>query len=216
MPPRCRLWMLGLCSLTAGAAISVGISFSRFAQQPAAPEANDHTPNYAVRIAAATERNSAEQGVPPEHASGAHQDVAQRDGQLDSVHHQTVLPAIAARMRDDPEPAPGHTSAVIPHPMDGTRTRMQAQHRLLAEIKGALAAQNFDRARSLLAQHDQQFDAAEAWQDLREGYQLISDCKQYPSPEARARGERFVSVQRGSTLRRAVRRACGVTRSSGL
>jgi hypothetical protein len=65
-------------------------------------------------------------------------------------------------------------------------------------------------ARALLDEHDRSFGPEEAWHDLREGYQVLIDCAEYPSEQTRARGRRFVDEQRGSTLRRRVRRACSI------
>lgn len=115
------------------------------------------------------------------------------------------------RPRDYPEPAPGShagSHAVVPHPLDEDRSRLQAQLRLFADVDEALREADFETARRLLAEHDRRFGEREAWSDLREGYQLIADCRQSPSDETRARGARFVNEQRGSTLRRKVRRAC--------
>ncbi len=108
---------------------------------------------------------------------------------------------------DHPDPAPGG-SGVVPHPLDEARRRTAEQHRLFSQVKQAIKAQRYAEARRLLQLHDSSFDAREAWQDLREGYQLIVDCRELGTEDARARGRRFVDEQRGSTLRRAVRRAC--------
>lgn len=110
--------------------------------------------------------------------------------------------------RDLPRPDPDHPGHVQPHPLDETRARFALQRQLFSQVKSALHDDDFDTARRLLQQHDTQFAATEAWGDLREGYQLIADCKQYADAASRERGQRFVEQRRGSTLRRAVRRAC--------
>lgn len=112
------------------------------------------------------------------------------------------------RARDLPDVSPSDPDKVIPHPIDEPRKRMTAQRQLFSQVKSALRASDYAAARSLLEQHDEDFSAEESWTDLREGYQLMLDCKQYPNDETRARGQRFVDEQRGSTLRRGVRRAC--------
>lgn len=114
--------------------------------------------------------------------------------------------------RDLPEPAPDHPGHVQPHPLDETRARFAQQRQLFSQVKSALHDDDFDTARRLLQQHDTQFAATEAWGDLREGYQLIADCKQYADAASRERGQRFVEQRRGSTLRRSVRRACSSVR----
>ena len=113
--------------------------------------------------------------------------------------------ATPAQDHPDESNTPGK---VIPHPLDQARLAQQEQSRLFADVKAAIAASDYASARELLETYDARFGADEAWSDRREGYQLISDCKQYPSDESRANGQRFVDEQRGSTLRRWVRRAC--------
>ena len=97
--------------------------------------------------------------------------------------------ATPAQDHPDESNTPGK---VIPHPLDQARLAQQEQSRLFADVKTAIAASNYASARELLETYDARFGADEAWSDRREGYQLISDCKQYPSDESRANGQRFV------------------------
>lgn len=85
---------------------------------------------------------------------------------------------------------------------------MQAQHRVFGDVDEALRGRRTDRARTLLEQHDRTFGEDEAWLDLREGYQLITDCMESDAATIRERARRFVDEERGSTLRRKVRRVC--------
>ncbi len=111
------------------------------------------------------------------------------------------------RPQDRPDES-SHPGKVIPHPIDDARLVQAEQRRLFMDVDAALEANDYTRARSLLTQYDARFVDDEAWSDKREAYQLIADCQEHASPQARANGQRFVDEQRGSTMRRAVRRAC--------
>lgn len=129
------------------------------------------------------------------------------------AHSNATLPltsksAAPQRQPDVPDAVEGKPGKVVPHPMDALRQRMAEQRRLFANVKQALASDDFARARELLVLHDVTFGAEESWTDLREGYERILDCQQQPGPESRASGQQFVDRERGSTLRRRVRRAC--------
>ncbi len=110
-----------------------------------------------------------------------------------------------------PAAAPVSISAaerVVPHPMTPARQRIAAQRRLFVRLDQALASRDFIEVRRLLALHDTQFSESEAWSDWRQGYERIADCQEHPGAASRAAGQRFVDEERGSRLRRRVRRAC--------
>ncbi len=109
---------------------------------------------------------------------------------------------------DYPDPAPGGDPGVVPHPIDEARLRITAQRALFTRLDDAIGNHDFRGARALLDEHDRTYGAGESWQDLREAYQLIIDCEQNPGTETSTRGRRFIDEQRGSTMRRRVRRAC--------
>jgi hypothetical protein len=85
---------------------------------------------------------------------------------------------------------------------------MEQQHQLFDQVEAAIEARDFDRARALLREHQSGFAPREAWTDVREGWLAIADCLQRPGAESTAQGRRFVEQERGSALRRRVRRAC--------
>lgn len=107
-----------------------------------------------------------------------------------------------------PWKAPSIAERVQAHPMTPARQRLSDQRRLFTRLDQAMARRDFAEARRLLARHDSEFREPEAWQDWRAGYQALTDCLEHPGAESTAAGQRFVDEQRGSTLRRRVRRAC--------
>ncbi|MCA9640843.1 MAG: hypothetical protein H6718_36145 [Polyangiaceae bacterium] len=104
--------------------------------------------------------------------------------------------------------APSIAERVQAHPMTPARQRLNDQRRLFTRVDQALARSDFTEARRLLARHDTDFSETDAWQDWRAGYHALTDCLEHPGAESTAAGQRFVDEQRGSTLRRRVRRAC--------
>ena len=116
---------------------------------------------------------------------------------------QRVNVSVHAAERVSPAPLPAE-----PHPPSAARARMAAQRGLFTRIENALAEHDFDRARDLLRRHETEFAGDDAWTDWREGFARIVDCLEYPGELSRAAGQRFVDVERGSTLRRRVRHAC--------
>jgi hypothetical protein len=107
-----------------------------------------------------------------------------------------------------PPPAGPLPGAAEPHPITPERLRMEEQHQLFDQVAAAIQALQFDRARALLHEHQERFSDAEAWTDLHEAWRVIADCLEYPGPQSKARGLRFVDQERGSSMRRRVRRAC--------
>ncbi|MCA9628843.1 MAG: hypothetical protein KC766_14290 [Myxococcales bacterium] len=108
-------------------------------------------------------------------------------------------------------PPPGRiapTRHLEPHPLSSARARIDAQRRLFTRVEQAITGNDFPEARRLLDLHAAEFGGADAWKDWRTGYQRVVDCLDRPTDESRAAGQRFVDEQRGSRLRRRVRRAC--------
>jgi hypothetical protein len=99
-------------------------------------------------------------------------------------------------------------ATVEPHPITPERLRLEQQHHLFDEVEAAVQARQFDRARSLLREHQARIPDPEAWTDVREAWQTIADCLERRDAQAKARGQRFVDEERGSSMRRRVRRAC--------
>lgn len=172
------------------------------------PEMGTAASSHALELAAPSEGARAPEGS--EASKRALQGIASvASSEPIATERSAGRPSVAPeRPRDDPDPAPGRPDHVIPHPMDPRRERMQAQLRVFSEVDRALRERRPESARALLEQHDRAFGDDEAWLDLREGYQLITDCMESDTATIRERARRFVNEERGSTLRRKVRRAC--------
>jgi hypothetical protein len=93
-----------------------------------------------------------------------------------------------------------------PHPHTPAHERIYRENHLLGQLSGAMDQQDLDGLRHLLRQYREEFP--EDSHRLQDGYALIADCLEAPSPATRARAERHWREQRGSTLRRYVRRHC--------
>jgi hypothetical protein len=103
---------------------------------------------------------------------------------------------------------PNPDAAVLPHPLSPERLRDSEQLALFGQVHDAIRQRDATRARELVREHRARFPGDEQWRDHVEAYEIIADCIEYPGPESRAAGQRFVDEQRGSTMRRRVRRAC--------
>ena len=55
---------------------------------------------------------------------------------------------------------------------------MAAQHRLFGAVERALAANDFGKARQLLRDHKSEFAGEPGWHDIREVFELITDCRE--------------------------------------
>lgn len=198
-----RTWSyLGVATLTA---VLGSLAGARWSAQPPAPPAAQRAVNAPAHSSARTVG-----------ARDALTFAARRTWEAESPGADTPNPGATepARQRDLPDPAPNRPGSVVPHPFDAARLRLDAQRAAFTRIDHAVVHGDHQQARALLQEHDRTFGLDEAWHDLREGYQLLLDCIEYPSDETRARGRRFVDEQRGSTLRRRVRRSCAEARSS--
>ncbi len=92
-----------------------------------------------------------------------------------------------------------------PHPITDDHRRLFRDADLLHGAQDALAAGDALRARTLLAQHAQEYPQADA---DREGLFIVADCVAQPSPEIRQRAQRFYDERRASSVRKRLRRAC--------
>jgi hypothetical protein len=95
---------------------------------------------------------------------------------------------------------------MLPHPITREHIRMYRDVELLDAAWQALKRRDFEKARVLLREHASEY--ASGPDDLRDGLTLLADCMQHPSPEGRARAQRFYDEQTASTARRRIRRYC--------
>jgi hypothetical protein len=93
-----------------------------------------------------------------------------------------------------------------PHPINAERRRIQHELQLSSALSDAMAIKDVPRMRELLAEYRREHANDE--HKLQEGYSLIADCIERPGEATRAAAQRYYDLERASTLRRFVRRAC--------
>jgi hypothetical protein len=94
------------------------------------------------------------------------------------------------------------------HPLTDEHVRIQNDNQMLGALNDATDIKNVARLRQLV----------EAWnrahhedpEKFGEAYTVIADCLEFPGEASRAKGQRFYDENRASTLRRYIRRHCGL------
>jgi len=120
-----------------------------------------------------------------------------------------TAPAVPKAMPEASQPAyvpydqsPGQPS----HPITPEHERIARENALVQQMNDAMDNKDGALLRKLVGDHAAEFP--EDSNQLREGYRLIADCLEHPGPQTKRAGERFFEVERGSTLRRFVKRHC--------
>jgi hypothetical protein len=130
--------------------------------------------------------------------------------QLVTVHQRPRAAASEASSDDDahegyvnpPEPTEeGH-----PHPHTPEHERIFHENNVIGQLNGAMDVGDFIGMRRLNAEYRKEYP--EDGHLLQEGYEIIADCLEELTEERRARAKRFWQTERGSQLRRYVRRHC--------
>lgn len=93
-----------------------------------------------------------------------------------------------------------------PHPITPTHERIFRENSLIGDLNGALDVKDFVGLRALLKQYRDEFP--EDANVLQDGYELIANCQERLTPEARAAAQRYYDAQLDSGLRRYIRRHC--------
>ena len=100
-------------------------------------------------------------------------------------------------------PAP---RAEHPHPITAEHQRLRRERALLAQLDQAVDFHDGRALGSLLDQYRREFPEDE--QRLQAGYGVIAECLNAPGASSRSVAADFYAQQRGSSLRRWVRRVC--------
>lgn len=103
---------------------------------------------------------------------------------------------------NDPRP----DGPVHPHPITPEHIRMQEENQLIGQLNGAMDVKDPAGMRRLLKQYRDKYP--EDTQRLQDPYQLVIDCLEHPGDATRRAAQRFWDQERGSILRRYVRRHC--------
>jgi hypothetical protein len=107
-----------------------------------------------------------------------------------------------------PAPTAGeaHLPGAEPHPITPAHERIFRENNLIGQLNGALDVKDAEGVRRLLGQYRAQYP--DDPNQLQTGYAIIADCLDHPGPNARAAGQRYYDMERGSILRRMVDRYC--------
>jgi hypothetical protein len=84
--------------------------------------------------------------------------------------------------------------------------RIFKENSILGTLNGAMDVGDVEALRQLNEQYQREFP--DDPQQLQSGYSLIADCLDGRTDETRTRAQRYFDEQRGSTLRRYVKRHC--------
>lgn len=121
----------------------------------------------------------------------------------------------AKKPRVEPEVFEVHSHAVDhrsydperhPHPITAQHLHIQHENQLIQAMNDAMDLKDPGELRRVLAMY--RSSHPEDAHALQRGYEVIADCLEYPSAQARSAGERYMEEERASTLRRMVRRHC--------
>jgi hypothetical protein len=93
-----------------------------------------------------------------------------------------------------------------PHPITPEHERLRRERAFVQELNQAIDFRDGLVLREALDAYRRQFPQDE--QRLQQGYGIIADCLTVPGDAGRAAARRFYDAQRGSSLRRWVRRVC--------
>lgn len=103
---------------------------------------------------------------------------------------------------------PKSDGKVHPHTDSPARAALHLELQRFAQIDTALEEENFDEAERLLDSHERANQGDRNWSDWLAGYRILLDCQRDPGAASRSSGATFVKENRGSRLRRKVRRTC--------
>ena len=147
----------------------------------------------ATRTTAASTRTAPPQALAEESPRGPASDATSEAAR--------PLPLMPAGPTSAPVTAPHH-----PHPITATHQRIFRENNLLSALSGALDVRDAAGIRRLLAQYREEFP--EDAHLVQDGYEVIANCLDQPSPNNQAAARRYYDEQLGSNIRRYVRRHC--------
>lgn len=110
------------------------------------------------------------------------------------------IPIMQAR-GDSTKNGPRH-----PHPFAARHQRIFRENALLGALNAAVDAADPESLRRLSQQYQAEYPEDEP--QLQSGYDLIADCLESADAETTARAQRYFDEERGSTLRRYVKKYC--------
>lgn len=141
-----------------------------------------------VRSAASTQHTP---GPPPHVAKSAEPLEYARDG-------LPIRPASSAFVHDG--------GLMHSHPVTPEHERLYRENDLIGRLNAAMDARDAARMRGLLKQYRDEYP--EDANVLQDGYELIANCLEHPSPESLAIAKKYYDERLDSGLRRYIRRHC--------
>ncbi len=137
-------------------------------------------------------------------ARGREHRIERPDGDDRIADEKTEYLASSAPRLSDPL----HDADVEPHPVSEERLRMAKHHAWFEAMIQSLKQENYGLARSLLREHESEFDSEDGLEADRRGFERLLDCLDAPSESAREKAAEFIKQERLTPLRRSVRRVC--------
>lgn len=99
-----------------------------------------------------------------------------------------------------------HEPGMLPHPITPQHKRIFRENSLVGNLNGAMDVKDVQGLRALLKEYREEYpEDAHVMQD---GYEIIANCLEHPSPETRAVAQRYYDEELASGLRRYIRRHC--------
>ena len=127
--------------------------------------------------------------------------------------------SVAPPASDLPRLAPTAPSAApIDAAVSAETLRLDARRQLYEAVDALVQASEFEKARQLLDEDQERYgdDLAPEWRDLEQGYRLMADCLERPTPKLRVRAEAFVLVSQALSLKSRILAACNGKRARAL
>lgn len=93
-----------------------------------------------------------------------------------------------------------------PHPVDAPRLAINRENNFNASMMGAMNVGDYLGLRALLEEYS--MDYPEDEYRLQAGYRLIADCLEALTPERQEAARKYWQENRGSLVRRFIRRHC--------
>lgn len=99
-----------------------------------------------------------------------------------------------------------HQPGMLPHPITPQHERIYRENSLVGNLNGAMDVKDVQGMRALLKEYREEYPEDE--HVLQDGYEIIANCLEHPSPETRALAQRYYDEELASRLRRYIRRHC--------
>jgi hypothetical protein len=176
---------------------SVGLWWASFSDAPATSEAIATAPGEPA-LASGPEATKTSSRI----ANASHT-ASPRAAERERIIQAPVHPGLVVV---GPSPHDPHEPGMVPHPLDLTRARINAENQLLQSLNDAMSFRKVKEMREMLVEYGK-LDPRDV-DSHQLGYEVIADCIEFPGDASLTAAREFYDLQRHSPLRRFVRRIC--------